>query len=596
MSRRRDKECPIRAEQQAAFRTPGDSSPLTVTSVLESNQFLPFLGLATASRPFPSRPALGASEEITYALVAPSWFETRSEIGSKIYTENCCIIRVHSWTGDRDEVHFEPLKLAVRNLESEISCHRRQMRWQHACCVQAIPRRPRAHPGLLMAVCLYPPSSPHTPSTPHTPSSLVYYFRQRSSLCAGARPSSPCPQEAIHRVTIPPSQPSAPPSPWLLPLVPRNERAGETGDTRENPPTNSIVRHDSYTRKSGVTRPGIEPGSPWWEASRLTVWKNSLILRLLHCRAYDYVVCVERIDREMFSDAGVCYAMLVHLLADNSRSSNVIQVLRDSCQGLTAAEFPQEGNFDVDCTTPSNFRPLDQVSGNCVTRRHRFGVRAHQGKQFSSLAIDGAALKRRTAETYHAEAATMPADSLLASKAHLMSAAEYPTCFSPQARQDISWSSRASKASILLLGSVIKTLVLKRCDVIEMEARHVVIEDRSSKGVGKVSVRIPIVTVIIPPSPRARLVFYFRVGLRSPGARLPTELFCWRRKALSSSSSTVVPKKGRRGVDKKKTWALPPLSPFLIWMLRVALWISRRPHCAYLQHLRAIVPELEYPS
>ncbi|KAJ8897181.1 hypothetical protein PR048_002527 [Dryococelus australis] len=31
-----------------------------------------------------------------------------------------------------------------------------------------------------------------------------------------------------------------------------------------------IVRHDSHMRKSGVTRPGIESGSPWWEASRLT--------------------------------------------------------------------------------------------------------------------------------------------------------------------------------------------------------------------------------------------------------------------------------------------------------------------------------------
>ncbi|KAJ8878912.1 hypothetical protein PR048_019515 [Dryococelus australis] len=50
----------------------------------------------------------------------------------------------------------------------------------------------------------------------------------------------------------------------------RNVRARETGDPRENPPTNSIVRHDSHLRKSGVTRPGIEPGSLWWEASRLT--------------------------------------------------------------------------------------------------------------------------------------------------------------------------------------------------------------------------------------------------------------------------------------------------------------------------------------
>ncbi|KAJ8887589.1 hypothetical protein PR048_013806 [Dryococelus australis] len=50
----------------------------------------------------------------------------------------------------------------------------------------------------------------------------------------------------------------------------RNERAVETEDPRVNPPTNGIVRHDSYVLESRVTQQGIEPGSPWWEASRLT--------------------------------------------------------------------------------------------------------------------------------------------------------------------------------------------------------------------------------------------------------------------------------------------------------------------------------------
>ncbi|KAJ8880593.1 hypothetical protein PR048_017063 [Dryococelus australis] len=50
----------------------------------------------------------------------------------------------------------------------------------------------------------------------------------------------------------------------------RNEGSGEMGDPRGNLPTNGIVRHDPHMRKSGVTRPGREPGSPWWEASRLT--------------------------------------------------------------------------------------------------------------------------------------------------------------------------------------------------------------------------------------------------------------------------------------------------------------------------------------
>ncbi|KAJ8891707.1 hypothetical protein PR048_004236 [Dryococelus australis] len=46
----------------------------------------------------------------------------------------------------------------------------------------------------------------------------------------------------------------------------RNERAGETGNLRENPSTNGIVRHDSHMRKSGAIRPGIEPRSPWTQA------------------------------------------------------------------------------------------------------------------------------------------------------------------------------------------------------------------------------------------------------------------------------------------------------------------------------------------
>ncbi|KAJ8888314.1 hypothetical protein PR048_007801 [Dryococelus australis] len=58
---------------------------------------------------------------------------------------------------------------------------------------------------------------------------------------------------------------------WMnLNIAVLRAEAVETGDHRENPPINSIVRHDSHMRKSGVTRPGIEPGSPWREASRLT--------------------------------------------------------------------------------------------------------------------------------------------------------------------------------------------------------------------------------------------------------------------------------------------------------------------------------------
>ncbi|KAJ8868991.1 hypothetical protein PR048_030537 [Dryococelus australis] len=42
----------------------------------------------------------------------------------------------------------------------------------------------------------------------------------------------------------------------------RSERAGESGDPREKPPTSGIVRHDTQVHKPP---PGIEPCSHWWE-------------------------------------------------------------------------------------------------------------------------------------------------------------------------------------------------------------------------------------------------------------------------------------------------------------------------------------------
>ncbi|KAJ8872161.1 hypothetical protein PR048_025763 [Dryococelus australis] len=51
----------------------------------------------------------------------------------------------------------------------------------------------------------------------------------------------------------------------------------------QNPSYSGIVRHDSSLRESGVTRPGSEPGSHWWEASSLTAQPPSLhgVRRLL---------------------------------------------------------------------------------------------------------------------------------------------------------------------------------------------------------------------------------------------------------------------------------------------------------------------------
>ncbi|KAJ8873709.1 hypothetical protein PR048_024542, partial [Dryococelus australis] len=47
----------------------------------------------------------------------------------------------------------------------------------------------------------------------------------------------------------------------------RNEGVWKTGDPRENPPTSPGTI--STCENPGVTRPAVEPGSPWWEASSL---------------------------------------------------------------------------------------------------------------------------------------------------------------------------------------------------------------------------------------------------------------------------------------------------------------------------------------
>ncbi|KAJ8867068.1 hypothetical protein PR048_032930 [Dryococelus australis] len=79
----------------------------------------------------------------------------------------------------------------------------------------------------------------------------------------------------------------------------RNERAGETGQPRENPPSNGIVRHDSHIRKSGVTQPGIEPRSPWREASRLTAqpqWPRGEEGGIISPRRRMFAVAFHRVD------------------------------------------------------------------------------------------------------------------------------------------------------------------------------------------------------------------------------------------------------------------------------------------------------------
>ncbi|KAJ8882580.1 hypothetical protein PR048_014391 [Dryococelus australis] len=63
-------------------------------------------------------------------------------------------------------------------------------------------------------------------------------------------------------------------------------RGGGNGRSPRKPADSCIVRHDSHMRKSGVTRPGSEPGSSWWEASGLTAqppWPHDMTRKRLPC-------------------------------------------------------------------------------------------------------------------------------------------------------------------------------------------------------------------------------------------------------------------------------------------------------------------------
>ncbi|KAJ8880464.1 hypothetical protein PR048_016934 [Dryococelus australis] len=107
--------------------------------------------------------------------------------------------------------------------------------------------------------------------------------------------------------------------------------AGETGDPRENPPTNGIVLHYSRMRKSGVTLSGIEPGPPWREASRLAAqppWP--------HCSKL-------LTTSKIFAPHGVRYSIATRGLAHTRRAPQLTPVAsklsaRRSHRGLNSLE------------------------------------------------------------------------------------------------------------------------------------------------------------------------------------------------------------------------------------------------------------------
>ncbi|KAJ8894321.1 hypothetical protein PR048_006941 [Dryococelus australis] len=89
------------ATAAAASAVPGERTPLLGNRLESLGKLFSCVSLA------PGAARASVSYDATSLCpVVPSWFETRSEIGSKIDTENCCTIRVQGWTGDRDEIHW----------------------------------------------------------------------------------------------------------------------------------------------------------------------------------------------------------------------------------------------------------------------------------------------------------------------------------------------------------------------------------------------------------------------------------------------------------------------------------------------------------
>ncbi|KAJ8877396.1 hypothetical protein PR048_021850 [Dryococelus australis] len=229
----------------------------------------------------------------------------------------------------------------------------------------------------------------------------------------------------------------------------RNARVGETGDPRVNPPTSDVDRHTIPTCENpAATQPGIEPTSPLYGCSvgsppDFRMWKSRRTTRLVcgfsrgspvsprscHCGETPYSPRLTRIGsqdldvkespKSLHSSSHATVFAIEHRVRRSPPAMSVIRILtikrcsdagrrrgRPCCHLFSCKEALNEmlktneirWNSDL-AATPSNFRHLDQVARNWVTRRRRFGVRAHQSKHCSSLAVDGAALRRRTAES-----------------------------------------------------------------------------------------------------------------------------------------------------------------------------------------------------
>ncbi|KAJ8877331.1 hypothetical protein PR048_021785 [Dryococelus australis] len=88
------------------------------------------------------------------------------------------------------------------------------------------------------------------------------------------------------------------------------ERKG--GRKREIPEKTHRLTSSSSTiptcENPGVTRPGIEPGSPWWEASALTVPATTTPMTLCTHLLYDQALTGERISDMLLASHAILVA------------------------------------------------------------------------------------------------------------------------------------------------------------------------------------------------------------------------------------------------------------------------------------------------
>ncbi|KAJ8867260.1 hypothetical protein PR048_031059 [Dryococelus australis] len=152
---------------------------------------------------------------------------------------------------------------------------------------------------------------------------------------------------------------------------------------REDPPTNGIVRHDSHMRNP-VTRPGIELGSPWWEASGLTA-------RLPRMKGRSKRSGARRVDRtpnyvngltvdgrpEVWTCSSSLGAESIYYFIGPRQRLGSAAVFGVDTPGDTSA---RGGDF-------GNLPPRITVSKNCLVQGQPTTVILQRGKESSSVLV-----------------------------------------------------------------------------------------------------------------------------------------------------------------------------------------------------------------